>query len=257
VFSINKGFEENQMPANEDCIDLEGWDLGLAAQENRPAIARALIARGDDIQVRDEDGDSPLHLAVWKDSLDVIRLLIKNDADIDARNDAGDTPLVYAYADGDCVSPDIAHLLIEHGANTDSLLEDYWDFNLAATDDRADIAHALIARGDDINARDESGYPPLYLAAWENALDVARLLIEKGAYLEASDKYGNTPLARAVWKNSLGVARLLIEKGADLEAKDDYGNTPLSRSCEDSVDVARLLIEKGANIDGIDLSWMN
>jgi ankyrin repeat protein len=63
VFSTNKGFEENQMSANEDCIDLEGWDLGLAAQENRPDIARALIALGDDIEARDEDGDSPLHVA--------------------------------------------------------------------------------------------------------------------------------------------------------------------------------------------------
>ena len=62
------------MSANEDCIDLEGWNLGLAAQETRPEIARALIARGDDIEARDEDGDSPLHLAVWKESLDVARL---------------------------------------------------------------------------------------------------------------------------------------------------------------------------------------
>ena len=109
------------------------------------------------------------------------------EAEIDARNNDGDTPLVYAYADGDCVSPDIAHLLIEHGADTDALLEDYWDFSLAAQDDRADIAHALIAREDDINARDRMGYPPLYLAAWENALDVARLLIEKGANTDGID----------------------------------------------------------------------
>ena len=31
------------MPENKDDIDLEGWDLLLAAKENRPDIARALM----------------------------------------------------------------------------------------------------------------------------------------------------------------------------------------------------------------------
>ena len=77
------------MSANEDCIDLEGWDFGLAAQENRPDIARSLLARGDDIQEKDEDGDSPLHLAVWHNTFGVALLLIENGADINERNEGG------------------------------------------------------------------------------------------------------------------------------------------------------------------------
>ena len=37
-------------------IDLEGWDLHAAAIENRVDIARALIARGDDVDARAEIG---------------------------------------------------------------------------------------------------------------------------------------------------------------------------------------------------------
>ena len=71
------------MPENKHDIDLDGWDLHRAGEENRPDIILALLVRGDDIQAKDEDGDSPLHLAVWKESLDVARLLIEKGANTD------------------------------------------------------------------------------------------------------------------------------------------------------------------------------
>ena len=50
-----KEFEEQGL-ANAEQPDLDGWDLHRAAKENRVDIARALIARGDDVDARDEDG---------------------------------------------------------------------------------------------------------------------------------------------------------------------------------------------------------
>ena len=50
-----KEFEEQGL-ANVDEPDLEGWDLHRTARENRSDIARALIARGDDIEARDKYG---------------------------------------------------------------------------------------------------------------------------------------------------------------------------------------------------------
>ena len=50
------------MPENKDDIDLEDWDLLLAAKETRPDIARALIARGDDVGAIDKEA-CPLNLA--------------------------------------------------------------------------------------------------------------------------------------------------------------------------------------------------
>ena len=38
------------MPENKDDIDLDGWNLHRAAEENRPDIAGALIAQGSDIE---------------------------------------------------------------------------------------------------------------------------------------------------------------------------------------------------------------
>jgi len=64
-------------------IDLEGWTLHRAAIENRVDIARALIARGDDVDARWKDGNTPLHAAASNNSLDVARLLIDRGANTD------------------------------------------------------------------------------------------------------------------------------------------------------------------------------
>ena len=44
------------MPENKDDIDFEAWDLHRAANEDRSDIARALIARRDDVDATDEVG---------------------------------------------------------------------------------------------------------------------------------------------------------------------------------------------------------
>ena len=71
------------MPENKDDIDLEGWDLHRAAEENRVDIARALIARGDDVDARDENGRTPLYWAARKGSPVKVRLLIEKGANTD------------------------------------------------------------------------------------------------------------------------------------------------------------------------------
>ena len=53
-----KEFEEQDL-ANVEEPDLEGWDLHRAAKEDRVDIARALIARGDDVNALNGDGVTP------------------------------------------------------------------------------------------------------------------------------------------------------------------------------------------------------
>ena len=153
--------------------------------------------------------------------------------------------------------------------NKDDIDLDGWDLHRAANN--VDIVRALIARGDDVEARDDYGRTPLHQAAWENSTEVARLLIENGADVDATDRSGVTPLHESInieaemWTGQ-EVVRLLIEHGADIDASTDDGKTPLHLTLHSGdevgsvdvfplfVEVARLLIEKGANTDGIDLS---
>ena len=107
------------MPENKDDINLEGWDLFRAASDTTIAdIVRALIARGDDLNTRDKNGFTPLHVAAWRNSLEVARMLIEKGADIEAKDNDGGTPL-HDAARPSCLN--IARLLIERGANTDGI----------------------------------------------------------------------------------------------------------------------------------------
>ena len=76
-----KEFEEQGL-ANVEEPDLEGGDLHRAARENRADIARALIARGDDVNARNDEflRTPPLHWAAYENSTDVARLLIQHGA---------------------------------------------------------------------------------------------------------------------------------------------------------------------------------
>ena len=74
---------QGQAIDNKDEIDLDGWNLHRAAKENRVDIVRALIARGDDVDAKNDNGETPLHWAAWGNSLDVARLLIEHGANTD------------------------------------------------------------------------------------------------------------------------------------------------------------------------------
>ena len=141
--------------------------------------------------------------------------------------------------------------------NKDDIDLEGWDLDGAARENRVDVARALIARGDDVDARDEDGWTPLHWAAEGDSLDVARLLIVRGAEVDARDKYGDTPLHRVVQKDSLSVGKLLITNGADIDAMNRYGHTPrhwvLGSSEELSVD-SPLTDSHSANTDGLVLS---
>ena len=227
------------MTENDD-IDLEDWNLHRAAEENRIDIARSLIARGDDIEAKNVEEETPLHRALDSEHLDIVRLLLDQGANVDAETWSGTTPLWdqvnWGMVAGPLMSPDYARLLIEYGADTEGMDLSWmdpiewatqiekdrkgWNLHRAAKADRFSEALDLLARGHDIEAKNEEGDTPLHTAANYNSYIVPGLLIEHGANIEAKNNTGDTPLHCAVKSNSLDVASLLIDHGANTEGTD-------------------------------------
>ena len=71
---IEKMPENKKVPPGD--IDLDGWELFRAAKENRVDITWALLARGDDLNAKDEDGRTPEEVALREYSVDVAKVLI-------------------------------------------------------------------------------------------------------------------------------------------------------------------------------------
>lgn len=68
-----------------------------------PKIVNVLIKNGANVRAVDNNGATPLHLAVRHDSQEhnsVIDLLIANGANVNAKDEYNATPLSEAYASG-------------------------------------------------------------------------------------------------------------------------------------------------------------
>ena len=80
-------------------------------QRDLPAI-RQWPGRGAGVNVRDSNGNTPLHLAAYRGYVPEANALIEQGADVNATNRAGATPLLYGTG-----SETLTRTLLEHGAN--------------------------------------------------------------------------------------------------------------------------------------------
>jgi cytohesin len=88
----------------------------------------------------------------------------------------------------------------------------------------------LLARGADVDARNDEGRPPLVSAVLGGSLPLLDLLLAHGADVDARDPHGWTPLHYAAQEVLPEMAARLLARGADANAQDDEGNTPLARA---------------------------
>jgi ankyrin repeat protein len=89
----------------------------------------------------------------------------------------------------------------------------------------------LLAKGADVNAKDNQGMTALMWAAKYGWLheDTSRLLLEKGADINARANDGSTALMWAARANcyTAPIIKILLENGAEMNAKDNLGRTAL------------------------------
>ncbi len=255
--------------------------LHHAAEGNHREVAELLLAKGADINA--EPGkQTPLHWAIRKHHKDMIDWLVARGANPNADGGGWATPLHWAIW---CWDVDTAVLLVSHGGDIHLETQEYpdsplydavWNSNRTMTEAlvtkagdaraakyaplhttvvRGDIQaiEDLLAKGTDVNARDEDGYTALFIAALRGHKEVVELLLAKGADInarldvDAKGAGGWTSLHAASRHDRKSVAQLLIAKGADVNAKTEKGQTALSLAKENGhTEIVELLRKHGA-----------
>jgi ankyrin repeat protein len=175
-------------------------------------IVEILISKGADVNVKDENGWTPLNIAAVKGRNQIVKLLIEKEADLNSS-----TPLI-----------------------------------AAATDGHMEVIELLIANGADVNAKanDQLGGTALHMTANLGHKKIVEFLVAAGADVNAKMLHGMTPLHFAA--NNKGIAKFLIDKGADVNAKlndgPHNGSTPLDFANVPNLgdpEIANLLRKRG------------
>jgi ankyrin repeat protein len=227
----------------------------------RDADAQAIRERfqyGEDVNVRDREGNTPLILAAFYASPKCVDLLIGMGADVNAVNEAGVTALIRA-----ATSYEKTRSLVEAGARVRARSADLGNTPLILAARRAGnyrTVRLLLEHGADANERNAAGVSPIMSGAASGDPETVRLLLDAGAkpddYPTSQDPRTTdlmaglrTPLMWAAYNNDVSMVRLLLDRGADPN-RSTYFGTPVSQACwHDGFEAAAVLIDHGANVN--------
>ncbi|MDR2807021.1 MAG: ankyrin repeat domain-containing protein [Puniceicoccales bacterium] len=180
---------------------------------------KKLINKGVNINVKDNAGNTLLHVAMLQGNPKIVKLLLKQPGiDVNAQNKNRNTPL-----------------------------------HLAAKSNNEKIVELLLSKsGIDINAQNKNRSTPLHWAVKSNNEKIVELLLNKpGININAQNKNRNTPLHSAVKSNNEKIVELLLNKpGIDINVSNKHKSTPVCLAIKSNNEkIVTLLRKHSANVD--------
>lgn len=191
-----------------------------------------------------ELGFNPISYAIYDNADDVVEYFrnIAAKADLNVKNDQQDTPLMGAVESG---SISIVRMLIDAGANADDKdFDGNTALRRAISSDKHifDIIEYLINSSGNVNLQDDSGGSCLSKAVMTGRNELVQPLIAAGADVNLKDEEDRSALAYAVKseKLSLETIKALVDAGAVVDNIDVEGETALFAAfARDNKDLTR------------------
>jgi ankyrin repeat protein len=206
-------------------------------------VVELLGAPGIVVEARENNSNTPLHYAAFRNSPLVIGKLKEHGAKCGTQNSSGRTPLASA-----CMRDHVAAVkTLLPGVSPEDLGIPYYTTSMFAS---FKVLHLVLNAGVDIDSNWDHVGTALHIASYNSQPRTVELLLLRGADFEQRDSNGRTPLMDAIMQNSIECVRLLVNARASLKVEDNDGYTPLLHAASrDHLDCIQILFEAKAEFN--------
>lgn len=172
-----------------------------------------------DVNLRDENGNYLIQLAIIFNKIEVVSLLINKEAKLDIVDNDGRTilyiPIVYGY------NKLLQLLLFFNKTNFGISLLDFQDkngliplhYSININNKRA--VELMLEFGSNLNVPNNNGDISLHMAVENGLIEIISLLIKNNVSINYQNNKGETPLHYACLTNNEEIIKILLENGAD------------------------------------------
>ena len=230
--------------------------LHLAIENKKNNIAIYLINKGSDVNSINNKGETPLHIAAKWRANEIVALLIAKGSEIDAMDSNNYTPLTNAIQHYQTIPQSLrkletVKLLIENGADINKPGMWGWlPIQVAAEFGTEEVVNYLIVKGADIPVEPgQKSYQILNASCTRGFTKLFETILERGFNLQI-DRYTTNLIHSAASGGSEKIIEILLDKGFNVMTGDAYGWSPLHSAAEKgNLKIVELFLRKGADIN--------
>jgi len=243
-----------------DCHGKELYEVGiadadsllLAAETNDVEMAKRCIELNTNVDCCNEDGMTPIIIASYFGSVDVLRELVAAKANPNILPASGTPCLIFAVSQNHI---DVVKVLTTaYGDELDQTLtanENTTALYLASQENHQECLELLLAHSTAaLHQKKDGGVSPLYMAAHEGHEVSVQLLLDAKAVVDDVNGSGVTPLYIAVQRNHDLVCDRLLQAHADPNRRTKNDAAPLALAVfHCNARIVSLLLAAGASIE--------